>query len=282
MVSCSAYAKTGEVVEGRTAVELNNTAFETLAVKGVVLVFSELDPRFPEPGPTGASTQRVRLWHTYSRPVRIEHLRRKQLVLGKDTPDEEVSLDELGVSVIGPGQIVEARPFHFDGEKLPDVYGLEYHVEGTTDDDWPARGNFAIMRPAKPPTPAEHTPVIDPVLKAKILRARTLLGKPYVTDEDIWRLEGEGRGAITASRSSEPSTAPRSPSIRSVRRGARRSRPRRGRRPGRSPPRRHRTSSGSRSRPRNRPTASPPDTRRGRRDPCTSSRARARRSARAR
>jgi hypothetical protein len=192
VVSCTAYAKTGEIVEGRIAIELNNTAFETLAYKGIVLVLGELDPRFPEPSPSGTSTQRVRLWHTHSQPVRIERLERMKLVLGKDHREEEVSLDALGVSVIAPGQVVETRPFHFDGEELPDVYALEYHVEGTTADGWPARGNFAIMRPAKPPTPTDHTPVIDAVLTAKILRARELLGKQYVTDEDIWRLEREG------------------------------------------------------------------------------------------
>jgi hypothetical protein len=42
------------------------------------------------------------------------------------------------------------------------------------------------------PTPEDHQPVVDPLLKAKILRAREVLGKPYVTDEDIWRLEREG------------------------------------------------------------------------------------------
>jgi hypothetical protein len=205
VVSCTAYAKTGEIVEGRAAIELNNTAFETLAYKGVVLVLSELDPRFPEASPSGTSTQRVRLWHTYSHPVRIEHLRLRKLALGKDNQDEEVSLDDLGVSVIAPGQVVETKPFHFGGENLPAVYGLEYHVEGTTDDDWPARGNFAIMRPAKPPTPADHTPVTDPVLKAKILRARELLGKQYVTDEDIWRL---GREGLMNDLKIEPNTGP--------------------------------------------------------------------------
>ena len=38
-------------------------------------------------------------------------------------------------------------------------------------------------------------PVVDPDLKAKILAARQMLGKQYVTDEDLWRLEREGRFA---------------------------------------------------------------------------------------
>lgn len=31
------------------------------------------------------------------------------------------------------------------------------------------------------------------ILKAKILSTREILGKAFVTDEDIWRLEHEGR-----------------------------------------------------------------------------------------
>ncbi|NTX58525.1 hypothetical protein HR086_45285, partial [Myxococcus sp. CA039A] len=37
------------------------------------------------------------------------------------------------------------------------------------------------------------TPVTDPLLLAKVKRARELLGQPFVTDEDLWRLEREGR-----------------------------------------------------------------------------------------
>jgi hypothetical protein len=36
---------------------------------------------------------------------------------------------------------------------------------------------------------------MDPVLLAKVKLARELLNQPYVTDEDLWRLEREGRFA---------------------------------------------------------------------------------------
>ena len=213
LVSCSAQAKTGEVVEGRTSIELNNTAFETFAYKGVVLLLSELEPRFPEPSADGKSAQRVRLWHTHAQPVRIEHLRVMKLVLGKTTQEEEVPLTQLGAAVIAPGQVVQANTFRFDPAN-PEVYGLEFHVEGTTDDGSPARGNFSIMRPPKPPTPTDHTPVSDPLLKAKILRARELLGQQFVTDEDIWRLEREGlmnNLQVESGDGSSPSPPPRPP-----------------------------------------------------------------------
>ena len=48
------------------------------------------------------------------------------------------------------------------------------------------------MRPPPPPSREHGAPVADPVLKAKILRAREELGQPNVTDEDIWRLERNG------------------------------------------------------------------------------------------
>jgi hypothetical protein len=69
-------------------------------------------------------------------------------------------------------------------------------------------GNFALMRPPPRPTPQGHTPVIDPVLKAKILRARELLNKQFVTDEDIWRLEREG---LMTDLEIEPADPPRAP-----------------------------------------------------------------------
>jgi very-short-patch-repair endonuclease len=49
------------------------------------------------------------------------------------------------------------------------------------------------MRPPPRPTKENSTPVTDPVLMAKVKKARELLGQPFVTDEDLWRLEREGR-----------------------------------------------------------------------------------------
>jgi hypothetical protein len=50
------------------------------------------------------------------------------------------------------------------------------------------------MRP--PEADQENSaPVMDPVLKQKILAARRILNTPYVTDEDLFRLEREGKFA---------------------------------------------------------------------------------------
>jgi hypothetical protein len=211
VVGCTAYAASGEQVEGRTSLELTNLAFETFAYKGVVKLSGELAPRFAEVDADGVVTQRIRLWHSHDRAVQIRRLSRTRLAMGQRPIAEEVSASVLGISQIGPGQTAESRPIQLDTHEAREVYGVEYHVEGVTDDGWPVSGNFAIMRPPPPPTKERHTPVIDPVLKAKILRARELLARQFVTDEDIWRLEREGLMTDLEIEPAEPSREPPPP-----------------------------------------------------------------------
>jgi hypothetical protein len=208
VVGCTAYAQSGEKVEGRTSLELTNLAFETFAYKGVVKLSGELVPRFAEVDAAGAVTQRIRLWHSHDRPVQIQRLTRTRLAMGQRPAAEDVSTSVLGIAQIGAGQTAESRPIRLDAAEDREVYGFEYHVEGVTDDGWPVSGNFAIMRPPPPPTPERHTPVLDPVLRAKILRARELLARQFVTDEDIWRLEREG---LMTDLVIEPAAPPREP-----------------------------------------------------------------------
>jgi hypothetical protein len=113
------------------------------------------------------------------------------------------------VASIAPGEVAASKPLTLDTKAEPGVYSVEYLVEGRTEDGWPAKGNFAIMRPTPPPTPEQGAPVADPVLKAKILRARELLGQAYVTDEEIWRLDREGAfdGLKIDPRAAAPPTA---------------------------------------------------------------------------
>jgi hypothetical protein len=51
------------------------------------------------------------------------------------------------------------------------------------------------MRPPPKPTKQNSNPIADPVLLAKVKRARELLQQEFVTDEDIFRLEREGKFA---------------------------------------------------------------------------------------
>jgi hypothetical protein len=68
-------------------------------------------------------------------------------------------------------------------------------VEGKDSEGRTARGAFSVMRPPKLPTRDNSMPVEDPLLKEKILAARKILNRPYVTDEDLWALQREGKFA---------------------------------------------------------------------------------------
>jgi hypothetical protein len=189
LVSVTAVSATGARVQGRTTLELLNPSFESLAAKGLVKIYAELEPRFP--GPPG-TRQRLRLWQPHSAAVTIERLRRLELRRdGPPAPARQVSTAALGVVRLAPGQTLEVDTARLELPSAADV-GIEYYVEGETDDGFRAAGNFALMRPPPPPTPEAHLPVRDPLMVARILRARALLGRPYVTDEDLWRLEREG------------------------------------------------------------------------------------------
>jgi hypothetical protein len=86
----------------------------------------------------------------------------------------------------------------------PGVFSVTYQLTGKSDDGYPALGSFSVMRP--PPRPERDTsnPVTDPILEAKILAARAMLHQDVVTDEDLFRLQREGKFAGL-----EPATAPR-------------------------------------------------------------------------
>jgi hypothetical protein len=214
LIACVAVSQAGQKVAGRTTLALDNLAFESFAYKGVVKILIDLEPRFPALGEDGVVTQRAQLWHPYARPVRIERLRRTKLVIGAVAgPPEELPASLLGVTVIDPGETAVSKALTLDTNADANVYSVEYLVEGTTEDGWPASGNFALMRPPAPPTRQNSTPVVDPTLKARILRTRELLGKELVTDEDIWRLEREGRldGLAVDAQPGPPPAAPSRP-----------------------------------------------------------------------
>src|SRR5262249_56982 len=137
VVGCTAYAASGEKVEGRTSLELTNLAFETFAYKGVVKLVGELEPRFPQADAAGAGTDRIRLWHFHDRPTQIRRLQRTKLVVGGRSTVEEISPSVLGISQIGAGQTAESQPIRIDFRQEPDVYSVEFYVEGVTDDGWP-------------------------------------------------------------------------------------------------------------------------------------------------
>lgn len=79
-----------------------------------------------------------------------------------------------------------------DTVKTPDVGFITYDIQGVTRDGRRAMGTFSIMRPPDPPTREKNIPVTDGLLAAKILKAKEVLGKETVTDEDLWEFERQG------------------------------------------------------------------------------------------
>ncbi|HYH98272.1 PKD domain-containing protein [Hyalangium sp.] len=186
-----------EPVRGRSSLQLINPAYEDLATKGVVTLLVQLTPRFPELGSDGVVRQKVRLFHSRERPVFIHSAvlfkhRMNPTGLAQEQRVEPSSL--LGSSIIPPGKGLEFE-VQLDTNEDADVFSLEHSVEGKDSEGLPARGAFSVMRPPPKPTKENSNPVADPLLKAKIVAARKILNRPYVTDEDLWALERQGKFA---------------------------------------------------------------------------------------
>ena len=182
----------GERAVGRTSLQLLNAAFEHLAYRGVVRLSTALTPRFPVLDAAGVVSQRVRVWHHHGAPVALTAvLRRVQLRDGSARDAERLDPAALlGTSTLtGAGVEVALR---LDTRAEPEATAVEYVLEGFSADGWPATGAFTLMRPPDAPTRENSQPVTDPLLRARIVRARERLGKAFVTDEDLWRLEKEG------------------------------------------------------------------------------------------
>ena len=135
-------------LEGRDALELLNPAFEAYAYKGIVLLFAELEPRFPVLSPGGVVDQGVRLWHTRPEVLSIGKVSvTTRRVDGQRSPPEYPPVGSvLGSALIPPGRGLD---FHLalDTRAEPDTLSRDYYVEGHTADGLPVRGTFSVMRP---------------------------------------------------------------------------------------------------------------------------------------
>jgi hypothetical protein len=194
LASVEVEGEDGERVRGRLALQLPNPAFEARQ-RGVVALFAQPSPRFPaQSGPDGLVEQRFRLWHAEDGPVEVTRVTVRGIGRGGDPAGGAIELPAaaLGAAVIPPGGGIEVPLAHaFAGE--PDLRGLVYDIEGRSADGWPARGELALLRPPPAPTQANSRPVTDPALEARIRAALRLLGKPTVSQEELSRLEREGR-----------------------------------------------------------------------------------------
>lgn len=198
LIEVKVQGSTGEEpVVGRTSLQLLNPVFEDLSTKGVVTLLVQLTPRFPEMGSDGVVRQKIRLFHMQDRPVFIHNTVLFRHLMNPTAPSPEKVVDPssvLGSSIVPPGKGLEFEA-KLDTHTDPEVFSLEYYVEGKDSEGRPARGAFSVMRPPAKPTKENSTPVADPMLKAKILAARKILNRPYVTDEDLWALERQGKFA---------------------------------------------------------------------------------------
>src|SRR5262249_20097090 len=75
----------------------------------------------------------------------------------------------------------------------PTLLMITYEISGFSVDGRPAFGSATIMRPPSPPTAEQHRPIDNPEFVGKIRAARRVLNKPFVTGEEIARLQREGR-----------------------------------------------------------------------------------------
>ena len=189
-------SKEGGKLTGRTTLPLINTAFESLARKGIVQLLIALDPRFPDLGSDGRVVQRVRVWHTRRDPVTIESAavtKYFETASGQTRPEPVDPVQVLGASVIPPGKEGIAATVVLDTVADPGVFSVTYRLAGRSQEGLPVMGSFSVLRPPPRPTAENSQRVTDSTLTAKILAARAILGKDVVSDEDIWQLEREQR-----------------------------------------------------------------------------------------
>jgi hypothetical protein len=210
LIRVDVFDAAGRKETGRSSLQVLNTSFENFDKKGVVTVLAVGTPRFPALDEDGVVRQTFRLYHRFRGPVRIERvsaIRAFQPPVDGPPPPEQVDAATLPVTEVPEGRGTEVR-VSLDTSAEPDVVSLTYALEGTSADGHRARGTFSIMRPPPRPTKENSAQVTDPVLLAKIKRARELLNQPYVTDEDLWRLEREGRLADLKVEPASPASAP--------------------------------------------------------------------------
>jgi hypothetical protein len=192
LLTVTASDEQGRTLVARHALEIMNPAYEELAQKDVVKIMTHNAPRFPELV-DGKVTQQIRLWHFERHGVTVD----KVIAYAHDAFGKELARIQmppeavLGTRTVPPGAGITI-PMVLDVGARPEVGFVTYDLHGTSGGRR-VMGSFSIMRPPEPPTPEKNTPVTDGMMAARIKRAMELLGKQYVTDEDIWELERQGK-----------------------------------------------------------------------------------------
>ena len=199
LVKVKALDGSGQMVEGRLPLHIRNVAFAT-RLRGMATIFAAPVPRFPEVGPDGIVRQRFRLWHAEDGPVQIAGATLSRFFLPASTGSAPaaptaVALDHSRVlrhAEIPPGAFVE-ESLEYDFGADAAVYAVTFAVQGVTASGMQARGELALLRPPPRPTRENSVPIQDPAMIQKIRRAMGILNQETVSQEDIWRLEREGK-----------------------------------------------------------------------------------------
>jgi hypothetical protein len=192
LLTVRAFDGAGGMLVARRSLEIMNPAYEELAQKRIVKIMSAPNPRFPELQ-DGVVKQAVRLWHFHPQAINVDRI----IAYVHDRGGKELRREAvppaafLGTGAIPPGAGMSIL-VTLNAAENPDVGFITYDVQGTTADNMFAMGTFSIMRPVEPPTADNNMPVADPKMVARILRAREILGKKFVTDEEIWELGRQG------------------------------------------------------------------------------------------
>ena len=194
----------GDKVVARDTIELVNPAFETLAKKGIVMLLTQLTPRFATMGADGTVTQKVRVWHTRKSSVSVRQVLVRYLkddsagASGGAASHADVekldARDVLGTAVIEPGRGIEVT-VRFDSRGHAGAIGVDYQLVGVDADGSEAGGSFSVLTPPPVPDATNSVAVTDAALKARIHAAQRILNQRSVTQEDLDRLEREGRFA---------------------------------------------------------------------------------------
>jgi hypothetical protein len=195
MVNLEIEEENGNKLKARRSVQILNPTFQVLHERGIVLLYASMEPRFPTLDDDGIVEQHVRIRHGLSESVRITKITATKIYedsAGKAPPEKLDPATVLGSTIVPARSGIETT-LQLDTVHDEFIQSINYSLEGTATDGRPARGRFSIMRPPPKVTKENSRPITDPVLLAKVKKAREILGKDVVNDEDIWRLEREGQ-----------------------------------------------------------------------------------------
>ncbi|XXF77064.1 PKD domain-containing protein [Myxococcaceae bacterium GXIMD 01537] len=198
LVRCEAHDAQGQVLHASKSLELKNPAFESFVKEGTVRLQARVLPAVA--GEDGTLTVPVRLWHAWERPVTVKTVKLRRhgaTELGRADeahPPSRPAVEELFVGpALGATQVpASGHAFHvrFAPEADRDVAAKELRIEGETPEGWPARGTVVVVRPEV--DPVVRRLLVDGDWRARVLRARTHLGRADVTEKEVMDLEGEG------------------------------------------------------------------------------------------